>query len=231
MYCIKCGVKLADTEKQCPLCKTIVFHPDILREEGEPLYPGRPHTVSGKSSKLPQILLTAGFLLPILLVLVSDLQFNREITWSGIVIGALLTGYIILILPFWFKKPNPVIFVPCWHLAAALYLHYLNFVTGGDWFLSFAFPITGSIALIVTAVTTLLWYVRRGKLYIFGGAIIALGGFMLLLEFLMDITFPSYTFIGWSLFPLVTLVLLGGLLIFLGIYRPARETMEQKFFI
>lgn len=231
MYCVKCGVKLADSEKQCPLCKTIVFHPDILREEGEPMYPGRPHVVSGKSSKLPQILLTAGFLLPILLVLVSDLQFNRGITWSGIVIGALLTGYIILILPFWFKRPHPVIFVPCWHGAAALYLHYLNFATGGNWFLTFAFPIIGSIALITTAVTTLLWYVRRGKLYIFGGAVIALGGFMLLLEFLMDITFPSYTFIGWSFFPLVTLVLLGGLLIFLGIYRPARETMEQKFFI
>lgn len=231
MYCIKCGVELADTEKQCPLCKTVVFHPDMLQDEGEPLYPGRPHTVSGKSSKLPQILLTAGFLLPILLVLVSDLQFNHEITWSGIVIGALLTGYIILILPSWFKKPNLVIFIPCWHGAVALYLHYLNFVTGGNWFLSFAFPIVGCTALIITAATALLWYVKRGKLYIFGGVIIALGGFMLLLEFLMDITFPTYTFIGWSLFPLVTLVLLGCLLIFLGIYRPAREAMEQKFFI
>lgn len=231
MYCVKCGVKLADTETQCPLCKTIVFHPDILRVEGDSLYPQISRTVPSKRSQLPQILLTAGFLLPILLVLVSDLQFNRGITWSGIVIGALLTGYVILILPFWFKKPNPVIFVPCWHGAVALYLHYLNFVTGGDWFLSFAFPIVGCIALIVTAVTALLWYVRRGKLYIFGSALIALGGFMLLLEFLMSISFCTYTFIGWSLFPLVILVLLGGLLIFLGIYRPARETMEQKFFI
>ena len=231
MYCVKCGVKLADTEKQCPLCQTIVFHPDILREDGDPLFPRETYTAPGKRSQLPQILLTACVLLPILLVLVSDLQFNREITWSGIVIGALLTGYIILILPFWFKKPNPVIFVPCWHAAAALYLHYLNFVMGGNWFLSFALPITGAVALITTAVASLLWYVRRGKLYIFGGALIAFGGFMLLLEFLMDITFPTYTFIGWSLFPLVTLVLLGGLLIFLGIYRPARETMERKFFI
>lgn len=231
MYCVKCGVKLADTEKQCPLCQTIVFHPDILRDEEDPLFPQGQYTGTSKRSQLPQILLTAGVLLPILIVLVCDLQFNRGITWSGIVIGALLSGYIILILPFWFKKPNPVIFVPCWHAAAALYLHYLNFVMGGNWFLSFAFPVVGAVALISTTVTALLWYVRRGKLYIFGGAIIALGGFMLLLEFLMEITFASYIFIGWSLFPLVTLVLLGGLLIFLGAYRPARETMERKFFI
>ena len=26
MYCIKCGVELADSEKVCPLCGTRVFH-------------------------------------------------------------------------------------------------------------------------------------------------------------------------------------------------------------
>ena len=30
MYCVKCGVELADSEKKCPLCGTPVFHPDIL---------------------------------------------------------------------------------------------------------------------------------------------------------------------------------------------------------
>ena len=31
MYCVKCGVELADSEKKCPLCGTPVFHPDIPR--------------------------------------------------------------------------------------------------------------------------------------------------------------------------------------------------------
>ena len=39
MYCVKCGVKLEDTEKMCPLCGTVVFHPDIKRDEVERLYP------------------------------------------------------------------------------------------------------------------------------------------------------------------------------------------------
>ena len=39
MYCIKCGVRLADTENKCPLCGTVPFHPEITREEAEPLYP------------------------------------------------------------------------------------------------------------------------------------------------------------------------------------------------
>ena len=39
MYCIKCGVELADSEKVCPLCGTRVFHPDLPRAQGEPPYP------------------------------------------------------------------------------------------------------------------------------------------------------------------------------------------------
>jgi hypothetical protein len=39
MYCVKCGVKLEDTEKMCPLCGTMVFHPDIKRDDVERLYP------------------------------------------------------------------------------------------------------------------------------------------------------------------------------------------------
>ena len=29
MYCINCGVELADSETVCPLCGTRVFHPDM----------------------------------------------------------------------------------------------------------------------------------------------------------------------------------------------------------
>ena len=39
MYCINCGVKLADSEKRCPLCGTVPYHPDIVRQEGQALYP------------------------------------------------------------------------------------------------------------------------------------------------------------------------------------------------
>ena len=32
MYCVKCGVELADSQRVCPLCGTRVFHPDIPRK-------------------------------------------------------------------------------------------------------------------------------------------------------------------------------------------------------
>lgn len=231
MYCVKCGVKLADTEQNCPLCGTVVFHPDLDRNPEAPLYPARDLPSPGARSRAPQILMTLLFFLPLLTVLLCDLEFSRRITWSGYVVGALFVGYVVLILPAWFRSPNPVIFVPCSFAAAAIYLLYINFAVGGHWFLSFALPITGGTALIVTTVIVLLRNVRRGRLYIFGGASIAFGLLMLLLEFLMSITFDGIQFIGWSFYPMNALAMSGGFLIFLGIYRPARETMERLFFL
>ena len=231
MYCVKCGVKLADSEKQCPLCQTLVFHPDITREEGEKLYPAARYPSYQVNHRSALVIVTTLFLMPLLISLLCDWRITGEITWSGYVAGALFVTYVSMVLPYWFRHPNPVIFVPCGFAAVGLFLLYISIATGGGWFLSFAFPITGGVALIITAVVTLLKYVRRGQLYIFGGAIIALGGMTVLAEYLSVITFGLDRFFGWSFYPLMVAVLLGGLLIFLAICRPARETMERKIFL
>ena len=231
MYCINCGVKLADSEKQCPLCLTKVYHPEISQKDADPLYPPQRYPALQVSPTGTRVILTVLFLLPLLICLQCDLLLSGGISWSGYVSGALVVLYVAIVLPSWFRKPNPVIFVPCTFAAVGAYLLYINFATAGSWFLSFAFPVTGFIALVVTAVVTLLRYVRKGMLYIIGGAFIALGAFMPLMEFLLVLTFSSVEFVWWSLYPLTALVLLGGMLIFLAICRPARETMERKLFI
>lgn len=231
MYCINCGVKLADGEGVCPLCNTAVFHPDIKQKKGEAIFPEDKYPQTQKQSKLLQIILSFLFMIPITTVLICDLQLNKGVTWSGYVMGGLIMAYVFAILPSWFKKPNPVIFVPVSFATICVYLLYIDLATQGGWFLSFAFPVTAGIGIIITAIVTLCRYLEHGKLYIFGGGAMVFGGFLLLTEFLMSFTFGFINFIGWSFYPLATLFLLGALLIFLAIYRPARETMERKFFI
>lgn len=231
MYCVNCGVKLSDTEKRCPLCQTTVYHPELPRKEAAPLYPEGLGPEIQVNPLLMQFIVSACYLLAMAVCLVCDLQLSGGIVWAGYVIGGLLLSYVVIILPLWFHKPNPVIFVPCDFAAAGLYLLYINLATGGKWFLSFAFPVTGFVGLVVTAVVVLRRYIRRGRLYVFGGAILAMGGFMPLMEFLLTVTFPGIPFIGWYLYPLIALGLLGGMLIFLAICRPARHAMAQKFFI
>ncbi len=230
MYCIKCGAKLSDAESVCPLCGTRVCHPDIKINEGAALYPKNRMPKREGRSKGPAIFATACFLLPAVISLLCDLQINGGITFSLYVIGALILAYVALILPSWFKDPNPVIFVPASFAAAALYLAYINFETDGDWYLGFALPTLGALALIVCTVVTLTKYLSRGRLFIFGGASIAFGAMMLLVEFLLSVTFPI-AFIGWFVYPLATFSLVGGFLIFLGICPGARESMERLFFI
>lgn len=231
MYCVRCGVELADTEKTCPLCGTIVFHPDITRPPARPLYPpGRP--VPQQVSPWGALfILSALFLIPIAVTLVCDISIAGRITWSGYAVGALLTGYVICVLPFWFKRPNPVIFVPVDFAAVGCYLLYIDLATAGGWFLSFALPVTAAAGLIVTAVVTLTRYIRRGRLYIYGGMFIAVGAFMLLLEFLLNVTFQLRRSFIWAFYPLTVLVLLGALLLVIAICRPLRQALYRKFFI
>lgn len=230
MYCANCGVRLADTEQKCPLCGTTAYHPEITRQAAKPLYPKNSYPVEAVKPKVAQVILLVLFLLPLVITLLINLQVDHAVTWSGYVMGALALAYVILALPGWFEQPNPVVFVPCDFLAVGLYLLYIDLSAGGNWFLSFAFPVVGCVGLIVTAMVTLLRYVRRGKLYIFAGGFLAFGAFMLLLEFLLTITFDCH-FTGWSFYPLTALVMLGAFLMYLAINRTVREMMERKLFI
>lgn len=229
MYCIKCGVQLADTEQKCPLCNTWVYHPEIAQPIARSLYPKNkmPKASSGKKALSGVIILL--FMIPLVVSFFSDWQSDGQLDWFGYVAGALTVGYVMFALPLWFRKPNPVIFIPCNFAVTALYLLYIDIVTSGHWFLSFALPVTFALAGITCTVVTLVYYVGRGKLYIFGGATIALGVLTLMIELLLVKTF-GISFVGWSIYPLAVLTLLGGIMIYLAINSIARETIERKLF-
>lgn len=229
MYCINCGVSLETSEDICPLCGTSVYHPDIKIEREKQLYPkDRMPELKHRSAAFNGAVIIM-FLIPIVVSFLADFHFDREIKWFGYVLGALVMGYTAFALPLWFEKPNPVIFTPCVFAEAIGYLLYINCITAGDWFLSFAFPVAGGFAIIATAVVTLLYYLKKGRLYIWGGAFTLTGGFIMLIEFLVSVTF-GIRFSGWSLYPLAGLVLLGGLMFYLAINKSAREIMERKLF-
>ena len=229
MYCINCGVKLADTEKTCPLCGTVVYHPDIKQGPATPLFPAGRIPKPNTNSKAVNGILIILFMIPILVCFLADFLTNGHINWFGFAAGGVILTYLFFALPLWFKNPNPVIFVPCDFAAVIVFLLYIDLATGGRWFMSFAFPVVGAIALIICAMVTLLYYLKRGHLYVWGGATMAWGGLMMLIEFLLHVTF-GLPFSGWSVYPLIVLLLLGGLLIYLAIDKSAREALERKLF-
>ena len=229
MYCIKCGVHLEDSEKVCPLCNTRVYHPDLDIPNKEPTYPSSVRPQQRFKPRVTEVSLTVLFLIPIIITLITDIKVNGTFDFSLYVAGAIAAAYAILVLPLWFTKPNPVIFVPTSCAAITLYVLLIDIMTGGGWFLKFALPLAVAVALIASAVAALNRYVHRAALYTAGGTIISIGALCVLIEHLTIISFDVEPVI-WSIYPFVILALLGGFCIFIAAYRPARDYMERKFF-
>ncbi len=232
MYCVKCGVELADSEKNCPLCGTAVICPDGLeRTVKDSPYPPHPGKIIEGISKLGFLfILSFAFVIPIMICLLTDIKVNGQLEWSGYVLFSLLLLYVALVLPWWFRRPNPVIFVPIVFLATSILLLYINLKTGGDWFLPFALPVVGITALLCTAVVTLTRYTKGGTPFIFGGATIAFGLFSILIEFLSCISFGIEKMWRWSLYPAFSLFIIGMFFIIVGICKPLRRALRKKLF-
>lgn len=231
MYCINCGVKLSDGQTICPICKTPVYHPDIDIKKGMPTYPNIDTPPEEYNRKGILFVITFMFLIPIAVSIICDLSLNHLVLWSGYVTGALILTYVSVVLPSWFSHPNPVIFVPCSFAACAVFLLYIDLQTGGHWYLSFALPVTAICALITTTAVTLLRYIKRGHLYIYGSVCIATGLFTVLIEILSNITFSLRNYLIWSAYPLIAFFIIGIMLIIVAIVKPFRESLYKMFFI
>ena len=231
MFCIKCGVELTDGQTTCPVCNTRVYHPDIPIKQAAPTYPKKDFESEEFNRRGILFVITIFAMLAAALSIMFDLSISGEITWSGYVASGMGAFYVCVILPLWFKHTTPAIFVPCGFSSILALLLYVNMQTNGHWFLSFAFPVAGILGVILTTVTTLCHYLRRGYLYILGGGLMALGGWTLLIELFLHLTFELPDHVIWSPFPCTTLAVLGMMLIIVAIVPPFRESLRRIFYV
>lgn len=162
MYCINCGVELADSETVCPLCGTPGVSPGYAPAAGGASLSAGPHGPSRGGEPLRRAVHPdhAGGaahrdLHPVRLERQRGhpvVRVRRRRRGAAVHLRCCPCG----------SEANPVIFVPADFAAIGLYLLYINFATGGHWFLTFALPVTGTIGVLVTTVVTLLRYLSRG---------------------------------------------------------------------
>ena len=234
MYCINCGVELQQGAERCPLCGLRVYHPDLSEQPEAAPYPPRTAAKPRISRGGLLFIVTLLFLVPLLVCLFTDLGLNGRVSWSGFVLVGLPALYVMVCLPLWFRRANPVIFFPTAMAAALLLALYICLSTGGRWFLSFALPVGGLLTVIAEAVIVLLRHTvgphRHRALYILGGALIALGGACMLIEALLSRSF-GLAMRWWSLYPMGALGLLGALMLVIGLCRPLRKSLYKRMFI
>lgn len=229
MYCVKCGVRLDDSLDRCPLCGTPVWRPEEAQDQDRAFSSIFPE--KHRNERLTVVaFLTAVALLAAFITLRICLRIYGGIGWSGYAMLGIALFYVIAILPLWFRRPNPMIFLPVDHAAVAGFLLYASWASGGHWFLSFGFPVTAMSCLLLTGFIALLRYVRGSRLFIIGGSVIVLGGLSMLVEFFQHITFGTKMF-TWSLYVVSSCLAFGMFLILAGTIRPLREYLERRFFL
>ena len=229
MYCIKCGVELGDGEKRCPLCQTKVYHPDFATD-APPLYPPHDPVVKRMNRHTILFLLAIIAFLTAVQLLVFDLRFTGRVSWSYYPAAGTVMVYLIAVLPLWFRRPNPVIFVPVSFATALVYLFGVCVMAAGDWYFSFALPVALGAALITTTVIVLVRYVKRGYFYVCGGASLAIAAYSFLIERLVCYAFGA-RFYFWSIYPVISFTVIGIALIVVGIVKPFQRYLAKKFFL
>ena len=229
MYCWKCGVRLAQGVTACPLCKTPVPQP-ASAQPSRKTYSERYPPESSHGNYLLLGLLTAVLLIGALASLLVCLKTRRAAAWSGYAMLGCALAWIILILPRWFRRPNPTVLLVIDFAAVGGFLLYVCQKTGGHWFLSFAFPLVGLLCILSVVCSVLLRRLRRGRLFVVAGLFLSLGGVCMLIELFAHITFRSAMFL-WSLYCVVFFSALGIFLLIAAIVPALRQYLARKFFI
>lgn len=235
MYCIKCGVKLQSGAESCPLCGLRVYHPEIHEEKAPGLYPEieEHHRVLKPAGA--QFIFTFLFALAAITCLVVNLKLEGGVTWAGYAMLGLLLLYSLMAPSLWFSKPNPVIIGSIFFAVLTVLVLYINLKTGGRWFLSFAFPVLGMLYILIMVPIILMRYIPSSddskiRLFIAMGWLLFFAGFLMLVEFLISITF-HIPMIWWSIYPIIPLGFVAIFLLITALCTPLREALYKRFFV
>lgn len=231
-YCVNCGVKLGESEQSCPLCQTKVYHPDAPPKPDAipPFPPGQ----SGRRKMKPQyghLIVTLMTILPVFLSVICDYSINRHMVWSGFVLGGATLLYCCVFVPMFLPKRHFFAYLGLDFLACFFFLFYIEQITGGSWFRSFALPVTLSVFGFLAVVYLFKRLKRRSDL-LFCAAIFFLSGLeCVFIEVMVNRRFLHSAHLVWSFFPLITFSLLALFLFILYKNKRLRRKFEKFFFI
>ena len=228
MYCVYCGVRLQEGAGECPLCGTPVMIRDAAAE-GKSLYPPRLPAEKKHGRGLLVLLLTLVLAGVALACLIFCLHRFGEVAWSGYVLLGAALFWVWVLLPLLFNRYRPMIFLPIGFACLAGFFLYVCAKTGGNWFLSFAFPVIGIVAVLTLLGVSIFRYIRQGRLRLLGLYLIVIGASFMLIEFFQHITFGTRMF-DWSLYCVVAFGVMGLFLFIATLIPPLHAHLRKTFF-
>ena len=92
MYCINCGVELAEHEKKCPLCGTEVIYPEFIKNAPAP-FPENKTVYRELNRNGFLFIISFLFFTAAALTFICDLSRSQTIVWSGYAAGGIALLY------------------------------------------------------------------------------------------------------------------------------------------
>jgi hypothetical protein len=229
---VNCGVELADSEKRCPLCQTEVNNPKApWQEPGERPYSRHVDTLMKRIDRRYFATL-AGLLLviPCIITVLLDIISGGGLTWAAYVIGAVAVIYVMVLLPYFFKKYHAVIFLGADCAAILLYLLFIETVNGGRWFLGLGLPLTVAASACLLVLALLFTKAPMSALVKSGAVMIATGLFVVCAEVIISLYAYGAVRFAWSLYALIPCAVVGVALLVLEHRKNLKERIMRRLF-
>lgn len=231
-YCVNCGVKLASSEAECPLCRTPVINPNTSFDSS--LSVQRPC----KIETLPSLkinwrylykLIALILLLSALATLLCDFLVNGQISWSLYVIGSV----VIIACPlsfFYFKAPYIPITI-C-SIGIALFVMLFSWFSSGlHWYLYLALPFIMLVCLYLLLCTLLLRKWNKNTLRTIIVCSIFCIFALLSIECLIDLYLYNKIVLSWSLYVAFPIIIICVILGVISISPQLRDEIRKRIFI
>lgn len=232
-YCVHCGVRLAPSEKNCPLCGTEVINPSAPWQPPEKMpYPDRVQDILRRIDlRYGQKLALLLVLMPSLVVAAVNLLADGSTLWSLYVVGALACLYTWIAVPFFCRMKRPYLYMALDFVMLAAYVLLIALLAGGaGWYFALALPLIAAVALYCTGVGLAVRRVEWAPL-VRAALVHALTALLLLaLEYITD-RFMGAAQLGWSVYAGLPLAVLAAMCLTVEKKKGLKERVRKHLFI
>lgn len=257
-YCVECGVKLAEYEKECPLCTTPVYNPNEIKKIINKKHENQINKSDNKNIKDAEIeevdymcrdwvddlvtksingpflasIILLSCILAMLITSAITYVFTKHLGWAIYVFGALICIWSYAIFPLLYPNIKPYIYASIDIVVSAIYLLLVNYFTGFyPWYLPLGLP----LILIIGAVSVLTMYIirRKDRRRIEKVAWIVLIGAFLTCAIDMTVThFRTESFsLSWAWYVSIPLIAFGIVLLIIAKNVNLSEWLRRNLFV
>lgn len=229
-YCVNCGVRLAESEKKCPLCGVVSQNPlHPFNKDAQTPYPQEVDTIKQLSQKRWLALMVSfSLVFSAVVCFVVNYIYDGQTTWSLYVIGAVLTFWVFTVVPLLFKKEAVISCILLDALSLSSFLWLCDSMVNGNWFISLGLPIIGVVMAGALLDTILIKAKAAHGAYIGALFILTLSVMIVGIEAATDNYVSGFIHIDWSLLVMIPCVIVALLFCIIARNQQAKEQLRRK---